>query len=118
MISKTRVAPLKCITIVNLELSAAVLASRLRKFIVNECRYAFERFTHIVDSEIVRSMIQKESYGFNTFTATRIGEIQENTDPDWVWIDGGENIADVMTRGVQIDELAVWDLAKWALIYE
>ena len=108
VISKTRVAPLKCITIVNLELSAAVLASRLRKFIVNECRYTFERFTHIVDSEIVRSMIQKESYGFNTFAATRIGEIQENTDPsDWVWIDGGENIADIMTRGAKIDELAV-----------
>ena len=53
-------------------------------------------------------MIQKESYGFNTLAATRIGEIQENTDPsDWVWIDGGENIVDIMTRGMKIDELAV-----------
>ena len=108
MISKTRVAPLKCITIVNLELSAAVLASRLRKFIINECRYTFEQYIHIVDSEIVRSMIQKQSYGFNTFAATRIGEIQDTTNPiDWFWIEGSENIADIMTRGVHPDFLGL-----------
>ena len=55
VISKTRVAPLKCMTIVNLELSAAVLASRIRKFITNESRYKIERCVHIIDSEVVKS---------------------------------------------------------------
>ena len=46
-------------------------------------------------------MIQKESYGFNTFVATRVGEIQEGTDPEqWYWINTKDNIADVITRGV------------------
>ena len=30
---------------------------------------------HMVDSEIVQAMIQRDSYGFNTFAANRIGEI-------------------------------------------
>ena len=52
-------------------------------------------------------MIQKESYVFNTFAATRIGEIQGSTDPlDWFWIEGSENIADIMTRGTNVDVLA------------
>ena len=61
---------------------------------------------HIVDSEIVRSMIQKESYGFNTFAATRTGEIQRITNPsEWFWREGSENIADIMTRGVDAARL-------------
>ena len=42
-------------------------------------RYKFQRCYHIVDSQIVQAMIQKDSYGFNTFAATQIGEIQETT---------------------------------------
>ena len=45
-------------------------------------------------------MIQKETYGFNTFAATRVGEIQEGTNvTDWYWIPGEYNIADWLTRG-------------------
>ena len=50
--------------------------------------------------EIVRAMIQKESYGFNTYAAVRVGEIQEGTSPnDWYWIEGRLNISDWITRG-------------------
>lgn len=45
-------------------------------------------------------MIQKHSYGFNTFAATRIGEIQEGTSQtDWYCVDSKHNIADCITRG-------------------
>jgi hypothetical protein len=48
-----------------------------------------------VDTEIVRAMIQKDSYGFNTYAAVPIGEIQEGTSPsDWHWIEEKLNIAD------------------------
>ena len=59
--SKGRIAPVKTLTIVRLELLAAVLSNRLRNSIENECRFKFERVIHIVDSEIVRAMIQRES---------------------------------------------------------
>ena len=112
LMSKGRISPLKRITIVNLELSAAVLACRLRKFIERECRFKIGKFVHILDSEIVRSMIQKESYGFNTFAATRIGEIQESSNPsEWYWVDGKTNVADIMTRGTKLKNLgptSIW----------
>ena len=43
----------------------------------------------MVDSEIVKAMIDKKSYGFRMFVANRIGEIQGSTTPDeWYWIPG------------------------------
>ena len=103
--SKNRLAPVKKISIDRLELCAAVLNTRLTTFIVKECRYKFEKH-HIVDSQIVRAMIQKETYGFNTFAATRIGEIQEGTNSsDWYWKEGELNIADWITRGKKPKEI-------------
>ena len=64
--SKCRVAPLKCIDIVRLELAAALLSKRLRMFVTKEMRYTFSEVYHLVDSEIVKAMVHKESYGFNT----------------------------------------------------
>ena len=102
LISKGKIAPLKVVSIVHLELSAAVLAKRIRMTIIKHCRWKFDRIIHIIDSEIVRAMISKESYGFNTFAATHIGEIQSNTNPsEWFWTDSRNNVADILTRGVQ-----------------
>ena len=45
-------------------------------------------------------MLQKESYGFITYAAIRIGEIQTSTNPeDWKWVESSYNIADWTTRG-------------------
>ena len=104
--SKSRVAPLKTTTIVRLELSAAVLAKRIRSFIEDSFRIKFEKVVHIIDSQIVKAMINKESYGFNTFVATRVGEIQAKTDPDeWYWVESKLNAADIITRGTNIRQL-------------
>ena len=52
-------------------------------------------------------MIQKESYGYNTFATTRIGEIQEGTNPqDWYWVESDKNIADWITRGKRPSSIA------------
>ena len=54
----------------------------------------------MVDSQIVHAMIQKDSYGFNTFATTHIGEIEEDTDrKDWYWVESEYNIADWLRRG-------------------
>ena len=99
--SKGKIAPLKVISIVRLELSAAVLSKRLRSSIVKGCRYKFSKIVHVVDSEIVRAMISKESYGFKTFVATRVGEIRDETDPsEWHWVNTKLNIADGLTKGL------------------
>ena len=103
---------MRIVDIVCLELSGAVLSKRLRVFIQEEVRYTFTAVYHIVDSEIVKAMISKESYGFNTFAANRTGEIQQKTDlQEWFWIAGELNIADWVTRGKSPEELgpcSVW----------
>ena len=89
-----------------IELNGAVLSKRLEDFITSEGRLQFVKTYYIIDSEIVRAMIQKESYGFNTFVAVRVGEIQDHTNPqNWYWIDSKLNIADWITRGKNPDEL-------------
>ena len=104
--SKNHLAPKKKITIVPLELSGAVVAKRLKETIEKELRVKFEKYYLVLDSAIVRAMIQKESYGFNTFAGVRVGEIQEGTNPsDWYWIEGSNNVADMLTRGKIWDEL-------------
>lgn len=59
-----------------------------------------KRWYHLVDSQTVLGAIQRESYGYQTFFANRIGEIQSNTNiRDWWWIPGLVSIADIITRG-------------------
>ena len=100
LIASKNHTPLKRMTTVRSELCGAVLAKRLHMFIKQEMRLKFEKEYFIVDSQIVCAMIQKDSYGFNTFVAARIGEIQENTNPnDWYCVKGKSNIFDWLTRG-------------------
>ena len=108
ILSKNRLAPIKKMSIDRIELCGAVLNKRLKVFIEKECRYRFEKIYHIVDSQIVHAMIQKSSYGFNTFAATRIGEIQEGTNPEnWYWVESKYNIADCLTRGRKPDDIGL-----------
>ena len=57
-------------------------------------------------------MIQKESYGSNTFAAVRVGEIQEGTNTkDWYWTASEFNIADLLTRGSKPNDIDI--SSKW-----
>jgi hypothetical protein len=110
--SKNRVAPVKPLTMPRIELNGAVLSSRIRTFLSKEMRFKFEKILHLVDSRIVRTQIQKESYGFGTFVATRIAEIQEATSPEeWWWVDTKNNPADMTTRWMKpsdLDSESIW----------
>ena len=100
VIAKSKVAPLKTVDIVRIELCGAVLGARLRKTVQDQMSVQFQRVIHLTDSEIVHAMIHRQSYGFNTFVANRVGEIHRNTQAhEWAWIPGSSNIADLTTRG-------------------
>ena len=129
--AKSRIAPLKVINIVRLELCGAVISKRLREVICKDLSVKFERVIHLVDSEIVRAMINLKSYGFNTFAANRIGEIQQGTKAnEWFWICSELNISDLITRGCSVDEIqkdSAWvngpdflkqDIADWPIRQE
>ena len=103
---------MKVVDIVRLELAGAVVSKHLRVFIEEEMRYKFTEVYHIIDSEIVKAMINKESYGFDTFATNHIGEIQQKTTPsEWFWVKGVLNIADCITRGkspMELDRDSLW----------
>ena len=91
-----------------IDLCGVVLSKRLKSFTDKECRYTFEKCYYVVDSQIVHAMIQKSSYGFNTFAATRIGEIQGGTNiEDWYWCESKFNIGDWLTRGKKPSEISL-----------
>ena len=103
--AKSRVAPIKIIDIVSLELCGAVTSKRLRESIQAKLDMNFTRINHLVDTEIVKAMINCQSYGFNTFAANRIGEIHQATSKDEWWLSGKLNIGDIVTGGCTVEEL-------------
>ena len=94
------------------ELNGAIYGSRLKDFLYRVLGIKFGRHIPLLDSMIVKDMILKDSYGFNTFAGLRVGEIQQKTVvEDWVHIPSKENIADVLTKGVPPNRLgpgSVW----------
>ncbi len=79
--AKSRVAPLKTLTIPRLELQGAVLASRLSKSILEETRLKFERTMFFIDSQIVLAWIRGEARRFKPFVSIRVSDIQSDSDP-------------------------------------
>ena len=102
LLAKCRIAPLRRISIPQMELNGAVLSKRCRKVIEAECRFTFDEVIHLVDSETVLGQINKLSTRFHVYEGVRVGEIQAATGGDvscWAWISGDKNISDVITRG-------------------
>lgn len=99
---------------VKAEICGAVFAARLKTYFQKHCRIKVEQWFHFVDSQTVLGAIQRESYGYQTFFANRVGEIQSSTNvQDWWWIPGSVNIADILTRGVSpayLTEDSEWQL--------
>ena len=90
------------------EMCGAVFAARLSKFVKENSRYQFTKVYHFIDSMTVLGAINKESYGFSTFYANRVGEIQSTTNCDnWFWVPSGDNPADLITRGAPPSELCI-----------
>ena len=69
-------------------------------------RLALDRWYHLVNRQTVLGAIQRESYGFQTFFANRVGEIQKiGPVRDWWWVPGQHNVADLLTRGCSLEKL-------------
>ena len=102
ILARNRIAPKDRITVPRLELNGAVLGVRIRKTLMESCRYTFERIIHIVDSEIVLNQVTSLATKLEVYEGTRVGECQRICNgqmEDWFWIPGKENIGDWNTRG-------------------
>ena len=105
--AKSRVAPLKDLTIPRLELQAAVLASRLCKSIENEVRIPLQESILFTDSEIVLAWIRNQGRRLKPFVSSLVEEIQSNIQPaQWKHIPSEHNVADDVSRGISVVELS------------
>ena len=104
--AKTRVAPLKELTVPRLELQAAVLASRLAKTILDETRLQIVRIIFFSDSRVVLTWIQDQLRRYKAFVSCRVSEIQSNSDPaDWFHCPTTMNVADDLTKRISANEV-------------
>ncbi|XP_032798119.2 uncharacterized protein LOC116934771 [Daphnia magna] len=101
LISKSRIAPLKFMTIPRLELNAAVLAARLAAQVREEHDLHFDTTTYWSDSMTVLSWIKSRSCRFHTYVDNRI----ETSSPiEWNYVPSTANPADDASRGLDAAE--------------
>lgn len=104
--AKSRVAPIKPITIPRLKLSAANLLADLFDTVAPIFRKNLMEFTAWTDSEIVLAWIKTPASTMKVYVANRIANIQAKLNSStWRWIAGKENPADLLSRGVKATDL-------------
>lgn len=102
LMGKSRVSPLKQVTIPRLELTAAVTAVKMDKILRQELQIPLKQSIFWSDSTTVLSYIENESSRFKTFVANRISFIRDAMSPSqWRFVQTTLNPADQATRGVK-----------------
>ncbi|CAB0004889.1 unnamed protein product [Nesidiocoris tenuis] len=119
--AKTRLAPIKTLTIPRLELCGALLLGQL---IASLSRLRHELDVQQVfcftDSMTVLAWLKSPTHRLQVFVANRVQQVLMVTDADWWYhVQGSENPADVGSRGISPERLREhhlwWTGPSWAL---
>ncbi|GFV12282.1 integrase catalytic domain-containing protein [Trichonephila clavipes] len=104
--SKSRVVPLKALTIPRLELSACLLLSKLIRKVIKALKMNLSQVVLFSDSTIALSWIKTPPHLLKTFVANRVAKIQELTvNFSWHHISSENNPADLVSRGLSVSDL-------------
>ena len=106
VMSKSRVAPTRSVTIPRLELCAAVLSVKLDVLIRRELDIDISRSVFWTDSTVVLHYIYSDNKRFQTFVANRVAVIHSSSVPSqWRHIGTNLNPADDVSRGLRAEAL-------------
>ena len=98
---KARLAPVREISILRLELTAAVISVKLSKIIREEL--TIDRVHYWTDSTSVLKCINNESKRFHTFESNRLTVIHKPS--EWKYVNRDDNPADDGSKGLKIDAM-------------
>ena len=103
IMSKSRLAPLKAVSIPRLELLGALVGLRLTRQVCSALKIPTNGVTYWVDSMNVGYWIQGQSREYKPFIAHRVGEIHEFSAPNqWRYVPTDVNSADLGTRSYRL----------------
>ena len=112
MCAKSKIAPIKPLTVPRLELCAAVLASRLAQKLMSTLNLNIHNVWLWSDSTIVLSWIRRQPHEFKPFVSSRLAEISETThDYTWLHVPSKSNPADLISRGstpLELSQNSLW----------
>ncbi|XP_038133532.1 uncharacterized protein LOC119778397 [Cyprinodon tularosa] len=104
LLGKSRVTPLKPVTVPRLELAAATIAVKMDKLMKQEFRMDLKESVLWTDSTTVLRYIDNDCARFKTFVANRVSTIRENSRPaQWRYVSTSSNPADHASRGMNAE---------------
>lgn len=106
MTAKSRIAPIKTLSIPRLELNAAVLLVELMNEVREKCDCKHVPFYLYSDSMVVLSWIANASHSLKVYVGNRVEKIQSMAPTThWSYIPSEQNPADIVSRGIKAKDL-------------